>query len=270
MPGDAEPTLKISVTQIKQYLRCSRAYELRYVRGVAPAFLPVPLAFGSAIHAALAAFYGLTRATGAVPGLERLQQVFTDAWTKASTGPVPLQVDQDDDDKLGEQLDKGIAMLGIFYEYAVAQPLPVVDLIEHGFTVDVHDPDTGEVLEEKLTGVIDLVLQEDGHRVICEHKSSARKFSLDQLRYDIQPTAYAFAAEAQGWGEVGLRYQILTKTKKPALQVEEIHRDEQDREDFLRTVVGVLRAIDCGAFFPVRGWQCKGCQYGHACNRRSS
>jgi hypothetical protein len=32
--------------------------------------------------------------------------------------------------------------------------------VEEPFTVDLHHPDTGELLEEKLTGVLDLVVEE--------------------------------------------------------------------------------------------------------------
>ena len=62
-----------------------------------------------------------------------------------------------------------------------------------------------------------------------------------------------------------MRFQVVTKTKVPAVQVVDLQRDEHDEDDFMRTAVGVLRAIDAGAFFPVRGWQCRGCQYAHAC-----
>jgi len=39
----------------------------------------------------------------------------------------------------------------------------------------------------------------------------------------------------------------------------------RDEDDFLRTAVGVLRAVDAGVAYPVRGWQCRGCQFAHAC-----
>ena len=229
----------------------------------------MPLAFGSALHAALAAFYGLIKATGAFPELERLHQVFAEAWGCQVNGKVRLQ--DDEDDVVAEQIDKGIAMLSVFHQAAASGPLPVVDLVEHRFSVDVFHPDSGEVLEEKLSGVVDLVLAEDGHRVICEHKSSARKYTQDQLAHDFQPTAYQFAAEQLGWGDpIGLRLSGA-------------HEDEDARPcrsrtssgtsrpstTSCRTAVGVLKAIDAGAFFPVRGWQCKSCPYSHACGRRS-
>ena len=46
--------LYVSVSQLKSFLLCSRAFEFRYVLGATPEHVPVPLAFGIAIHAALA------------------------------------------------------------------------------------------------------------------------------------------------------------------------------------------------------------------------
>ena len=115
-------------------------------------------------------------------------------------------------------------------------------------------------------GYIDLVIEEDGHRVLVEHKTSAKKYTLDQLVYDTQLSGYAFAAEQLGWGEVGLRFSVTTKTKSPAVQVEDVRRDEGDMADFLRTAVGVLKGIDAGISFPIRGWQCRGCAYKARCS----
>jgi hypothetical protein len=61
--------------------------------------------------------------------------------------------------------------------------------MEHGFTITLHDLDTGEPLEEQLVGTMDLLIREEGRVVIVEHKSAARRFTDDQLRYDLQPTA---------------------------------------------------------------------------------
>ena len=260
--------LHISVSQVKCYLRCPRQYELKYVRGVAAAFVPVALAFGSAFHAALSYFYGLVLATGVVPSLAEVTLVFTDAWRNAGDGDVPLQSDPEDEDEevtIVAIEEKGVAMLAAFYSQAAASPV-TVESVERVFTCDLYDPDTGELLEEKLVGAFDLVVREGDRRVVVEHKTSARRYSEDQLKCDLQPTAYKLAAHQLGLGDVGVRFQVVTKTKTPAVQVVDVERGDCDRDDFMRTAVGVLRAIDAQAFWPNRGWQCRGCQYAHACS----
>ena len=61
--------------------------------------------------------------------------------------------------------------------------------------------------------------------------------------------------------------QLLTKTKKPKMIVENTDRTERDEREFLETVVGVLRAIDAQVFFPIRNGMCGGCAFQKACGR---
>ena len=69
-----------------------------------------------------------------------------------------------------------------------------------------------------------------------------------------------------GLGEVGLRLQVLTKTKKPKMIVEDTDRTDRDEREFLETVVGVLRAIDAQVFFPIRSGMCGGCSFQRRCS----
>ncbi|HEY0839819.1 MAG TPA: PD-(D/E)XK nuclease family protein, partial [Vulgatibacter sp.] len=140
--------LHVSVSQIKGYLRCPRQYELRYVQGAEPAFVPVPLAFGSAFHEALGFYYGSVKAKGIAPSREETAQVFADAWAAALRGPVPLQ--NGEDEGTADQLDKGVAMLAAFHEHASATTMPQVESVETPFSVSLFDPETGEILEEQL------------------------------------------------------------------------------------------------------------------------
>jgi CRISPR/Cas system-associated exonuclease Cas4 (RecB family) len=262
--------LYVSISQIKAWLRCPRAYVLHYIRGTEAAFVPIPFAFGSAFHEAVAAFYSEVKATGERLRRELVFEVFRDAWDRARSGPIPLQADDEDDEKPSVLADKGIAMLGAFLEYAEdAVGRQAVEAVEQPFAVQLHDPDTGELLEEALVGSIDAVVVEDSRRVLLEHKTAARKYGADQLRFDAQPTAYRYAARMMALGDVGVRYQVVTKTKTPAVQVENVTRGAQDEDDLLRTALGVLRAIDAGVDYPVRGWACKTCPYAHACRRAS-
>jgi CRISPR/Cas system-associated exonuclease Cas4 (RecB family) len=262
--------IHISVSQIKSYLLCSRAFDFRYRLGATPEHVPVPMAFGLAIHAALAAHYEGIRLTGSPPSYEEVTQVFRDAWAAAVAGPIPLQASNDDEvDDDGAHVDKGIAMLTAFRVHAATVGPVVVRSVEQRFSVPLFHPQTGEVLDERLSGVVDLVVEEEGRNVVIDHKSSARKFAADQLRYDFQLTAYQLAARELELGDVGLRYQILTKTKKPAVYVEEVRRDEQDEADFLSLVVGVLAVINAGLpSYPLRGWQCRSCPYQAACSSK--
>lgn len=254
--------LHFSVSQMKAWLMCPRKYEYRYIQGAEPEFVPMPLAFGSAFHSALAHHYGwLQREKPA--SVDEVKQRFIDSMNIAKGAEVPLQVDEDGTD-FEDALAKGLQMLDVTLAHPSATPKVVA--VESQFLVDLYDVETGEAVDESLMGFIDLVIEEDGHRTLVEHKTSAKRYTADQLNHDTQLSGYAFAAEQLGWGEVGLRFSVTTKTKSPQVQVEDVRRDDGDMADFLRTAVGVLKAVDAGISFPVRGWACKSCPYRARCS----
>jgi putative RecB family exonuclease len=270
MPRHKMPDgLYVSISQVKCFLRCPRQFELKYVRGLTPEFVPANLVFGSAIHEALAAYYGELKTTGEPLRRDLMLDVFRGAWGKRIEGDVPVQGDDDEDGQLSALVDKGVSMLHAFHEHAAHQILEV-ESVEHPFEIEIHDPDTGEVLDEKLVGFIDLVAVENGRRVIYEHKTSAKKYTTGQLKHDPQVTAYRMAMGMMGKGDVGMKFQVLTKTKVPAIQIAEVERTAQDEEDLLRTVQGVLRSVDAGVSYPLRGWQCRSCPYQAGCGGRGA
>jgi hypothetical protein len=250
---------------VKAFLKCPAFYTFKYVRGEAPAFVPVTLAFGTAIHAGLAAYYLQIKTAGEPLPRDLLLDAFRAAWADAADGPVPLQLDEEDESSFDQLTDKGVSMLHAFYEHAATQNGFEVESVERSFAVTVRDPNTGEALEEQLIGTIDLLVREGSRRVVVEHKTAAKRYGVDQLRWDLQPTAYRLGCRGAGLGDVGLRYQVLTKTKVPAIQLADVSRDEQDEFDFLRTVIGVLRAVEAGVDHPVPGWACRSCPYAYTC-----
>jgi hypothetical protein len=178
-------------------------------------------------------------------------------------GKIPVRLDDDEGDT-GKLTDLAVRMIDAFYAHAANTPVNV-EAIETPFAVELFDPESGEMLDEHLVGVFDLVLNESGKRVIVEHKSSAKKYAQDQLDYDVQMSGYAFAARQMGWEQSGLRFSVVTKTKLPAVQVADVMRGPLAENDFLRTVVGVLRSIDAGVSYPLRGWGCRSCQFKAPC-----
>lgn len=250
--------LHVSVSQVKTYLRCPRQYFFRYVVAAEPEFVPRNLVLGSAVHEGLAAFYRSVMETSESPeqdvGLAALHATLE----AAKKNRVPLEEGEDDLEAVGTGL------LRVFYETVYQDPAVVVG-VEVPFAIELHDPVTGEVLEERLVGALDLVIREGEKHVVVEHKTAAKKWSQDQIQHDIQLSAYKLVAGKLGLGDVGLRLQILTKTRKPAMVVENAERGDRDIQDFMATVVGVLRAVDAAVFYPVRTSMCGGCAFQRRC-----
>jgi len=252
-----------SVTALTTFLKCGRQYEHRYVLKTPPAFRPGNLAFGTAIHSALGLFYGRRMAGMAEPSAEELGADFSDAWRRELGGDIPVLLD--DGETEDSLTDKGVAMLQVFHEKA-ERPVTVLG-VEQSFTVEVHDPETGEVLPP-LVGRLDAIVEDrGGSLVVLEHKTAARRYSEMKLAWDLQATAYSWAVQSMGL-EARVAFQVLLKTKTPAVEVYPVERSELDYRYLLHTIAGVHRAVTAGAFPPVRDWWCKGCQYAMACLAR--
>ena len=153
-------------------------------------------------------------------------------------------------------------MLRVFHERA---EIPHVTAIEQTFSVDLVDPATGEILDLKLVGAFDLVSAGPEMPVIWEHKTAARKYTKEQLAYDLQPSVYAYAAEQAGLGAVKLRYQILLKTRTPGIEICNVERTRAHIREMLTTVTTVLSAIEKGIFYRNHGWACDDCPFAHRC-----
>jgi len=158
----------------------------------------------------------------------------------------------------GQLKDQGIGLVRAFLEHV--PPVDEVLGVEQPFALDVTDPKTGEVLEEQLVGALDAVAVSDGREIVLEHKTAARRWSADQVAFDLQAGVYLAVTGAER-----LRFQVLVKNRTPVLQVVDTARSEAERAEALVIVCRVLDAIRAGAFWPSRGWQCKGCEFRRRC-----
>jgi putative RecB family exonuclease len=247
----------VSVSSLQTYLKCPAQFEHRYVRKTPAENRPGALAFGSAIHAALAHYYSSLRTVGSAPTAEELSQIFCDNWQRETAATPPLVLG--DGETVGRLADTGVAMLAVFAAQVVP-PAAVTD-VEMPFAVEVGEDGT------RLVGVLDAVVSdEDGVYRILEHKTAGRRWTPDRIASDLQVTAYSLAAPMLGLGhDAAVDVQLLLKTKRPAFEVLHTARTDADRCDLVATVSGVTKAIKAGAFYPMRDWHCRGCQYAGAC-----
>ena len=251
----------VSVSAITCYLQCPRAHEHRYILHTPPSHRSGALAFGSAMHTALALLYRRLMEGQPEPSSAELEAAFADAWHRELGSSVPVLLDAAETEDTA--LDRGVKLVRLFHARA-ARPHRVV-AAEEPFSVELCDPITGVVLDERLVGVFDAVVQEGDSYQVLEHKTGARRWSQDRLAFDLQVSAYALAAPLMGFGQADVCIQLLLKTKEPALELYHPFRAERDLQELLLTVTGVLVAAQARAFYPVRGWHCRGCPYAGPC-----
>jgi RecB family exonuclease len=138
------------------------------------------------------------------------------------------------------------------------------------FLVDLVDPATGEILSTKLAGIFDLIESDaDGTMTIADLKTSKRRYSEHQADNHLQSTLYAYALRRLGYTTDGqnvlIRFDVLLKTKAPDMESYYAVKAEDGETWTLGLIRRVLRAIEAGAYYPVRSWRCPECPFRRRC-----
>lgn len=258
--------LKVSKSQLTTYLQCPRKYRFQYVEGRAWEFMPASMAFGKAIHQAAARFYQHVQQLQSKPPLEDILLEFAESWNLAC-GQDDLRIEgkQTAEDLAGQ----GVELLKLFCEEVQPRQIHGVEL---PFCVDLVDPDSGEISEVKLVGYLDLVERDDeGNAVVVEIKTSSKRYSEGDGENKLDGFTYAYALKQLGLVQPDqpllIRYDVLVKTKKPALQQVFYTRGPEDDRRFLLQIREVLAAIAAGVFYPNFGWWCASCPFQAACSK---
>ncbi len=255
--------LHISYSELKTYLTCPQKHLFQYVRGLPWEFVPEYFPFGRSIHKTAELFYRTLKEKGERISLEALTQRFKESWDRESQGNIRYKEGQNRD----ILREKGIQMLKVFHKNISPQKILGVEV---PFSVDLIQEETGEILPYKLGGIFDLIeSDEEGSLIVVELKTSARRFSDDQLDLDLQGTLYSYALRQMGLHNNGaetlVRYDQLLKSKYPAMETYFAVRGKVHYQWAYHLVRKVLRAIEQEVFYPVPSWQCKDCPFGTTC-----
>ena len=250
-----------SYSALNQFLNiCSLQFYFDRIAKLPKTFVPVSLSFGSAYHRALE-WVNLQRMDGTVPQSEESSDLFAEVWSR--------QLDSDGDIRFGKDQDaetclhQGMSMVAAYVEQI--DPGERVIAVNEGFAVALVDA-AGNVLEKPMIGELDLVV-DSGGIVVCDEKSSARRWPKGQADKSLQPTAYLYAYQQIHGGEiVPFRFQVAVKNKQPVIEHHITHRTG---DQFLRMVELVKmaeRMIAAEHFLPNEGsFYCSGCPHHKAC-----
>lgn len=246
----------LSASRLNLWLQCPRRFRYQYVEKLPWATAPSALVFGSAVHAALADLYQ-ARLEGNEPTLDDLHANFRVAWS-AEVKPIEL--------KDGESVEGLDALARAMLAVVLEQP-------QHGRILAVEE--AFEVLLDEslppLKGVIDEVEVRDGRVVVREHKTAARAWSADQVENSLQATVYAVAAcemhlpGVSGIGDVDVEFQIVSKSKRPSVDLRLTKRNAQHVDELRDVATAVVTAEREGVFPRRRDWHCSSCPYEKQC-----
>jgi len=253
----------LSYSQLSLYLECPLKYRFRYIDEIKAEGISSAMAFGKAIHEALAQFY--RESMDGVPfSLSGFLNAFAEAWEDEY---VRNDVVYKEGETFESLLAQGEALLRVFARERL--PTMRVIAVEVPFEFNLENPETGEEFPIPIKGIIDLIEEDDsGTLWVVDHKTSARAFSEQQLNADLQLMIYAAAVEqldmVEG-REKRYRFDVLTKTKKPKFLQYRLYKDDLDRRKLYRMVTEMWKAIEAEAFYPRYSAHYSGCAWEEEC-----
>lgn len=248
--------ITLSASKVGAYLGCPLKYRFQYVDKIDRPWRPAALAFGSSVHAA-AEWLRKEQLAGRRPEAEAVLAVFDADWYAQNVEPLVF-AKNDSKESLGA---KGRAMLRLYVDHMLKR---TPKSAEKRFTVDLVDPQTGEILDVRLSGIIDAI-EDDG--TVVELKTAGRTLEAGGLERHLQLSLYALASFLTDHQLPRLRLELLLKTKTPRLETHETTRTVEDLSWTVRLVEGVASASEAGHFFPNPSWRCTECEYYAHCQR---
>ncbi len=246
----------ISASQVATYLGCPLKYRFQYVDKIPRPWRAAAMGFGSSVHAAVEWFHR-ERLAGKTPDLAEVLKVFDADWYAQNVEPLVFS-ERESREGLAE---KGRAMLKLYVESTNGVKPAAV---EQPFELDLADPETGELLDVRLRGVIDLVEEGD---VLVDLKTAGRTLESGGLERHLQLSTYALAYLLLRGKVPKLRLDLLLKTVKPRLEQHETTRSVEDLSWTARLIREVALAIETEHFFPNPSWRCTECEYYAHCQQ---
>jgi putative RecB family exonuclease len=221
---------------------------------IPPEFTPASLAFGSAVHEAVAAYHG-SRLEGEPLKPDQMLDVFRQAWRS-----LEADVKFFNGDNAASLETKAQQLLSVFHE-SVDHTVTILG-VEERFEMPLGNG------TPPLVGFIDLIEQKpDGTVVIADLKTASKRPTDFQVHNNMQLTAYSLGAGALGFdsSSIELRLDILLKTKNPELVRCTTLRIDRNRQRFIKLAHEVWHGIQSGISFPKEDWHCAQCAYAQQC-----
>ena len=257
----------VSYSQLRTYLTCPQRYGFNYVMSAEWERKSAALPFGSAVHKAVEAYYRTLQETGEILSVEVVVDVF-DRVFKQQILNSEVEIVFKDGEDFASLRKQGVELLKVFH--SEVKPQKIVG-VEVPFSVKIPDlANGGGFLPIRLVGYLDLVeADSDGGYLIIELKTSSQRFSPIKLEHDLQSTVYSYAMSEMGFAtsknSTLVRYDVLLKQKKPAMERYFVSRTSEHHRRLVQLMNQIHRAIELRVFYRQNGWQCADCPFAKRC-----
>ena len=249
-----------SYSAIRSFLNCQLAYFFHYVEKREPEHTPVNLLFGGAFHAA-ATDIARSKISGAIMSEPEALDRFSEYWLEAVRTAEKVRF------KDGENADVldglGRRMLSLVHQNINDE---IVLSTAEAFCVPLLNDEGEKVSLKPLVGEFDLVVDSKGNPVIADWKTAARQWPADKADKDLQAVVFSYAWNVAHGVDPEFRYDVVTKTKTPAMVSHRTRRNADDYRRMIKVVRMIEFAVSVGIYLPnEQSMFCSDCVYACAC-----
>jgi len=239
---------------------CSLQYYFDRIEKLPKPFTPASLAFGSAYHRVME-WAALTRMQGQQVKPQEASDLFQEVWGRQIEEDGAIKYDEECDAETSAKLGRDMVTCAV----SGFDPDEEVVAVSEAFCVPLRDA-SGVALEKPLIGELDCVVRKAGPDTIVDWKTAGKKWPKSKAAKDWQPTAFLMAYSLKHGSVPRFRFDVVTKTKTPALESHETSRTENDFARFVHLVKLADSMITAGHFAPSeQGFYCGGCPHQTAC-----
>lgn len=256
---------KMSLSQLKEkphwsqssincWLQCSLKYFFRYIAKIESETTSSNLVFGSAIHRALDMMAD-RKMKGQSAKQNEIRDFYSLEWNNQLA--CAKKIDLESKEEQDALHDKGLEMIDVYLKEWKDK-----NIIGHAeaFSIEMHG------LSKPVIGEYDLLVEDGtGNVTIVDWKTAARKWDEEKPHKDNQATLYCLAWKQDKGKAPKFRFDVLTKTKVPSVQMLNTERKEDDFNRLTKVFQQVERGINAGVFIPCESFMCSSCEYAKAC-----
>jgi len=249
---------KVSVTELKSLLRCTRQHNYAYRQGLVPTVTPDYFTKGKFLHKLQEAFWTSLKDGGPLTADETIDVVLYQA--KDSSDPLP------DTETLSEVIAVFRAWhketLPLSYEYEVLA-------VEQEFLIDIELSqtlsDSGLQIPVLLHGIIDLLVRDaEGNLWVVDHKTAGRAWSAGNFIFDFQSRLYARAVETYLLeAPAGAMFQFFYPKR---FETRLLHFDSVEIDGFVQEVQNALLLREDLSIIRQPHWGCNDCRFKALCH----
>lgn len=253
----------LSYSALNTYLNiCQLQYFFRYVEKIEPERTPVALPFGTAFHSTLSE-QAQSAKKGELLSAEQLTEIFATYFKSNCDNAANLVFKKEDNQ------DDLIATASRMLETVTREWCDYwnIEAVAMPFQVDI--PGT----KLPLIGEIDMVVaealpfsEEPVTPCLVDFKTAARMWPDGKADRDLQATVFSYAFEKLTGKRPTFRFDVITKTKTPAVRHFYTIRLPDDYNRLERLIQAVDHAIQAGVFLPNEtSFACSDCPYASHC-----